>query len=220
MVLLRRCAHRASQDECKRAAALGDRGCGLSWWRVGRLGWRGVVTGVDGRADNSGSGVLGLGVRGEPSLRPERFIPGQAPAKLEGMKTEVFGCGFALITVASLWLSSCTHRRTFSTEMEWYDDRDLRRDVLMGQTADAACLKYVDAPHFYECLFAPGMRQRLREFEKEKVRVEFEVTCGTGGLVSYRIIAVDGRDVGILQNAISGEMDSPRGEFPFFGACG
>lgn len=116
--------------------------------------------------------------------------------------------------------SGCTHRRTFTTEMEWYDDSALRRDALLDQTADAACLKYVEAPHFYECLFALGVRERLREFQKDRVRVEFEVTCGSSGLVSYRIVAIDGRDVGILQNAISGKTDSPRGEFPFFGACG
>jgi hypothetical protein len=105
--------------------------------------------------------------------------------------------------------------------MEWYNDRELRRDVLLGQTSDAACLKYIAAPDFYECLFAPAIKERLQAFKKEKVRVDFEVTCGSAGVVSYRIVAVDGRSVGIAQNAISGEMGySRRGEFPFFGACG
>jgi hypothetical protein len=130
---------------------------------------------------------------------------------------------FALIAFASVCFLSCTQRRPFSTEMEWYDDRELRRDVLVGQIADSACFKYVEAPHFYECLIAPGIRERLREFQNEKVRVDFEVTCKIGdGVVSYRITAVGGRDVGILQNGLSGRMSGGNvpGEFPFFGACG
>jgi hypothetical protein len=106
--------------------------------------------------------------------------------------------------------------------MEWYNDRELRRDVLLGQTAGAVCLRYVDAPHFYECLIARGLPDRLQAFQKQKVRVAFEVSCRRGEVVGYRITAIDGRDVGILENALSGRMGggNPPGEFPFFGACG
>lgn len=115
--------------------------------------------------------------------------------------------------------SACTHRRIFSTEMEWYDSRELRRDVLFRYpTPDVVCLEYVDAPDFYECLFAAGIRGRLQAFKKMKVRVAFEVTCRSQVLMSYRIVAVDGRDVGIPQNAISGKMGN-RNEYPLFDAC-
>jgi hypothetical protein len=125
----------------------------------------------------------------------------------------------SLLALAAMLLSTCTHRRTFSTDMEWYDSRELRRDVLFGYNmSDVVCLKYVDAPDSYECLFAPDIRERLQAFKKMKVRVDFEVTCRSAELVTYRIVAVDGRDVGILQNAITGRMGN-RNEYPLFDAC-
>ncbi len=36
---------------------------------------------------------------------------------------------------------------------------------VMGQTGDMVCLRYENAPDFYECLFAPGIKERLQAFK-------------------------------------------------------
>ena len=119
------------------------------------------------------------------------------------------------------WLGGCAHTRNISREMRWADDSELMAHVPHATTSDAVCLRFIQAPHFVECLYAPEISGRLQAFQKKEVPVVFEVTCKSSDVAWYRPVTVDGRPVGVLENAIGGDIGTParRSEYPFAGAC-
>ena len=115
-------------------------------------------------------------------------------------------------------LIGCRHRQRMTLEMQWANDSEL---VQAGHvtTANNVCLRFVEAPDFFECLSAPGVAERLHAFEKPKVLVDFDITCDFHQVVADTLLAVDGRPVGIVEHGTAGSIGAHRLEYPFSGAC-
>ena len=121
--------------------------------------------------------------------------------------------------LAGAWLTGCSSTHRFSLKMRWANDPELNHLWRYSTTEEHVCLRYVEEPAFFECFSGTGIGERLNGFKKEEVRVDFEGRCRGQVLVSYDIVAIDGRSVGTVDHQIGGETGARKGDYPFYDAC-